>query len=118
VTVNKELLRRTMAFIEANPSKHNQLAWCGTAQCFAGWACSFEGWRPLDLHERSAFYADDDDEDGFDPSSAVKQGGTIALVEDVAQSLLGLDVYQAALLFDGDNTVDDLRDHVKALCNV
>jgi hypothetical protein len=118
VTVNKKLLRRTLAFIEANPRKHKQESWCGTRQCFAGWACSLEGWRPLSDHEQEAFVNDDDWDCSFDPSSAVKQDGTIAPVEEVAKSLLGLNLYQASLLFDGDNTLDELRSHVRDLCDV
>lgn len=42
MTRNNELLERTMQWIKDHPEQHDQNTWvndCGTAACFAGWAC-------------------------------------------------------------------------------
>jgi uncharacterized protein YjbI with pentapeptide repeats len=43
MTVNIELLDRALAHIDAHPEQWDQTAWCGTAQCIAGWVCTLAG---------------------------------------------------------------------------
>lgn len=101
---NTALARRVLAAIEANPAQWNQRKWCaetgcGTAMCFAGWACHLEGWQ-------------------LDPltSYAVRHGPDGVLLEAepipaVALRLLGLEdhVVLADLLFGATNDLGRLR---------
>ena len=100
---NKPLLQATLAHIETLPKMVEPYLWsdgdhwaqdmwreeildnrgevCGTAQCFAGWACTLAG------------------SDAHGPTQ----------ISVAAQELLGLYDEQAADLFAFDNTIDDLR---------
>lgn len=97
---NVELLEATLQFIKDNPDKHNQNMWCGTAQCFAGWAIALKGW------ER---YTDD--------LPMVQREGLALRIPTAAKNELGLSEYEALILFDGSNTVDMLELMVKDLVN-
>lgn len=97
---NIELLEKTMQFIKDNPEKHDQHTWCGTAQCFAGWAVHLQGGRVVD-----------------EESAIVEVGWHRDHVQDVAESLLGLDGWESGALFAGGNTLEELELMVKDLVN-
>jgi hypothetical protein len=103
MTVNKELLHRTMDEILAHPELHVQITWavqrdCGTAMCFAGWACALEGF---------SMNVEDLDLDGV--TSALENGDQI---DTTAARLLGIDWPSALTLFSADNTITDLKHYV------
>lgn len=97
---NIELLEKTMQYIKDHPEQHNQELWCGTAQCFAGWAACLSGKYDLTKwqHGELAFL------DNYHPS-------------DVGRHVLGLNYADARELFQATNTVNELELMVKDLCN-
>lgn len=97
---NVELLERTMQFINEHPEKHDQTNYCGTKQCFAGWAVALEGWRVVD-------YA----------PAIVERDGMYESVPALAQYLLGLTNEEAFTLFLGFHSRADLELMVKDLVN-
>jgi hypothetical protein len=115
---NVELLRQTLAHIEANPDEWDQRDWrretsCGTAYCFAGWAVKLTGGEFCRDSGGKVF------------GSLVKASGSDVplMIADYAAELLGLppevDEYGGpanALLFYSRNTLDDLRRIVAELC--
>jgi hypothetical protein len=104
VTPNVPLLRQTMDHILAHPDLHRQNAWairtdCGTAYCFAGWACALSGLR-----------VDQRDFGRYDGRAVHVTDGRY--IEIAARDLLGLDPLSAAHMFDADNTTADLKHYV------
>lgn len=110
---NVPLLRQTLAHIEANPETWDQARYrratdCGTAYCFAGWAAELSGvkWTTPADDFFAGFVLDGD------------AGETC--VDEVAARLLGIehtrDDFEDIPLFDGGNTLDDLRRIVDELC--
>lgn len=97
---NVELLEETLQFIKDNPDKHDQETFCGTAQCFAGWAVALEGWSMSDLG-----------------GLWVEKDGEVRDVDDLAQELLGINQAEADNLFSGGNNIADLELMVKDLVN-
>lgn len=126
-----ELLRLILDFVDSAPARHRQGTWieglvqvarenpqarggdllallrdpvslevCGTAGCFAGWASLAAGWR-----QSRAFHADVED-----PTT----GETVSM-RVAARRSLGLTPLQAAVLFDGGNTREDLREMVEEI---
>lgn len=99
MTLNVELLDRTLAHIEAHPEEWDQGAWrCETGLCFAGTAAVLSGakWlHPLG-HQQ----------DHWVRGRGSQQSEPAAWR---AQRLLGLDEDQADELFAAHNTLDDLR---------
>jgi hypothetical protein len=114
VTVNKKLLLATLEFIEKHPRKHKQESWCGTRQCFAGWAVHLDGWRPTDDASAVRDFDILGDQDGDCP--IVQQGSTMGPVKEVARQILGLDHEQADDLFGAFNSRKCLRELVEELC--
>lgn len=133
---NAELLRRTLAHIEANPGSWRQAIWrndCGTAACFAGWAATLAG-AAFDPDDAEYVDADSLPPDVRDALRDYYQpyGGLSALgvhIADAAALLLGLvqtrrdatgciqwDMRPASRLFSTSNTLDDLRRIVGELC--
>mgnify|MGYP001587222180 CR=1 FL=1 len=110
MSVNVDLLDRTLAHIEANPEEWEQTAYrCDTGMCFAGWACQLAGGRwltpPCD-HWGDVLVAEPaDDQERVRSFDGVH--GTVVLKR--ATRLLGLDFDIARDLFDVGNTLDDLR---------
>lgn len=114
---NVPLLRKTMEHIKEHPEHWLQdtyrimvetglaEAWgrsfhrqglpleCGTAMCFAGWACDIAGveWR-----------------DDFGGTILVG-GGETSSAATMAQELLGITGSQASYLFSAGNTIEDLE---------
>ena len=100
---NTELLEKTMQHIMDNPEQHDQGAWvnsCGTAACFAGWACLLTQGTKQCLDNETFSY----------------QGKT-KHAADLAMDLLGLTHKEAAVLFSGNNSREGLQLMVKDLVN-
>lgn len=111
-TSNVPLLRATWEQIMAHPERWMQSSWkCGTAYCVGGWIAKLDNGRWLpgeeatlrprrdDPHEdryRVYVEAHDRDEWGVD-------------VEDRAQRVAGLTNAEALRLFNGANTLEDVR---------
>lgn len=101
VAPNTDLLRATLDQILAQPELHHQEYWakqtdCGTAYCFAGWACVLSG-----LEAR--FF------EGCRRTEFLTDGRTI---DATAQEILGLDSLTVGDLFDPHNDVATLKDYV------
>lgn len=117
-TPNVDLLRRTLAHIEANPDEWDQTHWrCETAMCFAGWACDLAGGQwyeddPTGMY-RDELIAEDGD---TGPYMHSRNGVRTIHVDDRARRVLGIDEPQADRLFDAVNNLHDLRRIVGALC--
>jgi hypothetical protein len=107
MTINTELLLRTLEQIERHPELWNQRDWrCGTSHCFGGWAVTLAGGEWIDdLHLKP-------EDEQYIPDWPAPDG---VPAEIRAIRLLGLSVDQAIDLFDQDNTLEDLRLQVKRL---
>lgn len=140
--INVDLLDKTLAAIENNQDRWNQLLWgeapvdvldrmsedeflklvaedplnpaCGTAYCFAGHAAIQADWKPV-------FKIAHDDEacDDRNPSKVyeiemveVRKGNVTKYVADVAEEELGLTFTERDCLFAAGNTLEDLRNMV------
>ncbi|MEV0616088.1 hypothetical protein AB0I81_22435 [Nonomuraea sp. NPDC050404] len=109
MTINVALLKQTLAHIEAHPDEWNQADYrCGSGMCVAGWAAQFAGGK---------WYADDPDA-GFgdaliaepdEPNSFRMDDVRLVYADHRAQRVLGLDGEQADRLFEGSNSLPDLR---------
>jgi hypothetical protein len=112
--VNKDLLRETLdAVIAADAvGDWNQQAWmysrhrapegsCGTAGCFAGWRAILDGYTQASGVQGAA----------VDPINR-----TFVDVMTHATKRLGLNGFQADVLFAGTNTLKDLKRIVDELC--
>lgn len=98
---NAELAYRVLDHIDAHPEQWRQGWWltkadCGTAACFAGWACILSGDAPNLTHP-------DDWEDEVEFSYVVPAGDAPVHVEERATELLGISDRQSKTLFDGFN---------------
>lgn len=112
--LNKDLLERTMSYIEAHPEEHDQTRWanaCGTAFCFAGHAAILSGaTRPQGLN---SFWGITPDGRAVDYFETTEDGALLAF--GYARQKLGLNFPQASALFSSANTVESLREMVDAL---
>jgi hypothetical protein len=109
-TPNAELAHCVLDKIDAEPELWRQVWWltkldCGTAACFAGWACILSGDKPM---------LDDPDEDGDEIEFSLVElvDGSKAHVEERAAQLLGIGPDQAHSLFDAYNSRKELDDKV------
>lgn len=116
---NIQLLREVLTFIKKYPRKHNQEAWCGTAKCFAGWACDIEGWKPV---ATNSFLKSVEVVGGFswtdslwDPAEDVYKGEMVDSTVTVATHLLGISGADARRLFHARNSVKELENMVDHL---
>ena len=93
--VNKELLKRTLKLIEANPEHWSQEIWhCGTTHCFAGFVeCQ------LDEVDFETCYYDE----------------VITHTREKAKKALGLSDYWANMLFDENNSLGAIEYLVELL---
>lgn len=102
--VNKELLRRTLEHIKANPEEHDQgsfMSPCGTTMCFAGWAAVLHtGNKPLaeDLREME-WRVNKHTGKFIDPVSGKYDDDDSVLVAQYAANILGLNYQQVSSLF-------------------
>lgn len=133
MAVNKRLLRKTLAVIEAHPEHWDQESYaskneCGTTACFAGWAVVLSGYKLLYRHGSPSFgHGRTLSEVVARPEDAMLggrlmhfRGGLyrgVVSIPAVARRLLGLDCDQAYSLFQGNNLMDDLRAKVAHLCS-
>ncbi len=99
--LNVPLLRKTLEHITAHPEEHNQEMWahhspsCGTRGCLAYHAASMEG----DLRASGG-------QDGWQIWYMEDHNGQrVGRIRQIAQDRLGLESWQAELLFDENNTV-------------
>jgi hypothetical protein len=119
---NVELLRATLAHIEAHPETWNQQMWsneCGTAFCFAGHAVVLSGCTVNP--EREQVLLDTVPAEFHDTFREITGGWNppIALAAAVLLGLYDTDAIgrsQTIRLFNGDNTLEDLRSMVAELC--
>lgn len=108
-TPNVDLLRQTMDEILAHPEQHNQSRWaiqtdCGTAYCFAGWACKLSGLEADFANSNSYPW------EAAAGISHLLSDGTVIAHE--AARLLGLNEETADTLFAACNTTADLKHYV------
>lgn len=102
MTVNVELLEQTMQHIKDHPEQHAQETWCGTAQCFGGWAANFAGYETTMC-------------DGL--LMHCTKSGNLVVTVDAARAELGLSEGESAVLFHSGNTIPMLELMVKDLVN-
>jgi hypothetical protein len=96
------LLKETYNYIVEHPEEHDQASWvrrvngnsCDTAYCFAGMAVHLAGY---DINVRMATVP------GFDDHQYYKS------IRDAAKELLNLDDHDADILFNGYNSIHDIR---------
>ena len=105
--VNTPLLERVLGEIKARPELHDQSGFftpteCGTAMCFAGWACHLSGLEQV----QPGTYC-----------SAVMTPHGVDGAGSAARVALGLTGVQAGILFSPANTVSMLEEMVKDLAN-
>lgn len=105
MAVNVELLQKTLAHIEAHPKLWDQTWWrtervgCGTAYCFAGWAAMLSGAAFVRLEDRT-----------LSNEFVIPAGGGDSIwIQTYAGQALGISSDKAMDLFNGDNTLADLR---------
>lgn len=79
---------------------------CGTSCCFAGNLLLHHGYKP--------YFMDDDSEVAW--MVTTPDGSKMSGVGETARELLDLNSVQAELLFDAQNSMDDLRRIVADLC--
>lgn len=76
---------------------------CGTAMCFAGWATVVGD-------PGSRFILDDDTSAGVAMADRVLlTDGSVRNISSAAEEMLGIGWADGSRLFDGDNTLEDLR---------
>lgn len=111
--INVELMQEVMQQIKDHPEQHRQAWWftlegpdCGTAMCFAGWACVLSGWQPVFINSLSR-------------AEKVRKDGELRETGRVAAELLGLEMRGDSYpyLFSTEHTIDDLERMVKELIN-
>lgn len=117
LTPNTAELVAIYRYIVAHPQEWDQAAYakrtaCGTAYCVAGHAVVRAGWRLVwtDYGGGSWSTAALDgprDDEGYPP-----------MFGDVATALLGLTDDEAYALFDTENTLADIREHIAEITGV
>lgn len=135
---NVRLLKRTLTHVEQHPEEWDQASWrCRTGMCFAGHALTLKGakWITGPAHEYSEMLVPTPAEMRVTgPRKPAKNGdapyytqgvvqffryrgrwvaGTPAEVR--AEAILGLTTHQAADLFRGSNTLQELQGQVESL---
>src|SRR4051812_2770494 len=128
-TPNVALLKRTLNHIKDNPETWDQANWCGTSQCFAGWAVTLAGMHANILNETVA--VDDMPNDlaaavGPDVEKiSVREAAIIALgiadielpdVDDEWPDVEPELISAASVLFHSGNTLEDMEYFVARLC--
>lgn len=109
MTVNVDLLQRTLAHIEAHPEEWNQGTWrCGTAACFAGHAAILAGAQWAEPDYETAPWLDNE--------KVITPSGERREVFDYAPEVLGL-AHHSHPLFNASNDLEDLRRIVGELCD-
>ena len=110
MTVNVELLERTLATIKANPEHWNQVSWhCNTSHCFAGFTELLYFGLPINSYDRNLR------KDNRIHCGQVGSMGSYWNTSDNAIKALALNEDDAMQLFDGGNTLADLESMVEHL---
>lgn len=110
MTINTELLEQTMTYIEAHPYQHDQNWWrCGTARCFAGWASFLAGGRFISSEEDKTHIVAANGVKNFRASTIRTPDGELLHVGDHAVIVLGVDEFEADIMFEPGNSIADLR---------
>jgi len=109
MVLNVGLLEATMTQIRDHPELHHQDAWftdtdCGTAMCFAGWACALSGMPQLR-------------NDSSVSASAVQTPWGVDSAGNAARKVLGLNEHQSKVLFGPGNSEEILEAMCKDLIN-
>src|SRR5262245_46002525 len=97
-------LKRYVAEDPDNPA-------CGSAMCFAGWACALSGFKPVfkdPSQYRGSFYS-------TNTIMCKDQHGFSYQIDEKARELLGIDVRAAGKLFEGGNSFETLQAMVEHL---
>jgi hypothetical protein len=110
-TPNAELAYRVLDHIDANPSKHDQRHWCGTAQCFAGWAVELAGERPISREEPYVLVDGQEIHVGHRAAQLLGFRSEEALNQAAFNEIGEVDEYE---LFSSNNTREDLGSIVEA----
>lgn len=136
---NNELLDKVLKHIEHNQELWDQSCWasinvngwsgeelkkfllddpqhpiCGSARCFAGHACAFEGWMPY--FEVSEFTSPGALGGGYTAQRCKNKAGQDDYISQKAQALLEIDYETADALFSPGNELSDLQkmvEHIK-----
>lgn len=98
------------------PANHNQSSWfllartpCGSTGCLAGHAALLGEPSALLLVDTSSFSPEDDGVAAYDVAITDGFGvSAVATVASVARELLGITHSEAAYLFDGTRTLDEM----------
>lgn len=118
MTINADLLKRTLAHIEAHPGDWEQANWrCSSGMCFAGLAVDLDGgvWvSGPESYGRDMVVADAGDL--LDHVHYDVHASPTVTAETRARRILGLTQDQADTLFSPINDLDDLRTAVAELC--
>jgi len=110
MTVNVELLQKTLETIKANPDHWKQQQWhCGTSHCFAGFAELLYFGLPVNSYDRNLRK----DNRIYSPQDDSIESYWITC--DNATKALDLQEDDAMQLFDGGNTLEMLESMVKHL---
>jgi len=110
MTVNVDLLDRTLAQIEAHPETWEQRSYrCESGMCFAGWAALLAGgrWAEPENSWNGCLVAEDDDLP--EHTHGCDYGGPGVHAHERAQRVLGLHEAIADELFCAGNDIDDIR---------
>lgn len=129
---DKTVAQRRLAYavldqIEDHPETWNQRAWrCRTGMCFAGWAVQLSGGKWLEDHAEDFGNPElvvGNAEDDTDHLRTDWWGGAFHAGDDPAHyvitarhramRVLGLSYEAADQIFDGENTMSLLREHVQ-----
>lgn len=105
MSVNVELLQKTLDAIKANPQHWNQSHWhCGTSHCFAGFAELIAHGLPIETDETVLL----EDREFCNPGSGW-------LTSEHATKLLGISDDDAETLFTSYRTLEELEEMVASL---
>ena len=120
MTYNVPLAEQTLRHIKDNPECHDQADWlslagkaplsrktmCGSTGCFMGWAvyleCYVNGNTDLKPTAYDEYY---------------QYNGKMTHIQNIASELLGLNEIEAAIIYDGSNTIEELETMVKDMAN-
>lgn len=109
---NAPLARKVLEHIEAHPETHDQGEWrCSTGMCVAGWTAELDGavWaRPANDPDGHAIFVRSGSRRPGDVGALI-DGHPCVTVREHATGALGLDRYQATVLFGAHNTAADCR---------
>lgn len=102
--MNVELAENILEYIEAHPDEWDQRTWhCGTTYCFAGLIVRGDD-NIIEPNSVGSF-------DVIDRST----GGKLGVIQKYAADRLGLTIWQADVLFNEYNSLDDLKRIVDVL---